>query len=274
MQFPHLRKRKEAIKHTMGKEDLLTFHRKNWFHAAGIDFKDIEPHILNFQKVDEVIPQSPRFFILVNLHTYQYEFIGKGQYLLTGYDNELVKKLGIEFQTANMHPEDGEIIVKHVYPKFSEILAAHPAEERKNIILQSNYRFKYKDGHYVHLIEQNWVMKQDEKGNNQLMLTHVYQLPLNSSFKLSALIKKLLPNQTYEVLYSKEYPETEKEMHLSPREKEVIRLLSRGFDSKEIGNELHISYHTVRTHRKNILHKLDIKSTNELLVYGITNGIV
>lgn len=258
----------------MGKEELLEFHRKNWYNATGIDFKDIEPHILNFQKVDEAIPHGPRFFIVINLHTYQYEFMGKGQFLLTGYDNEWVKKQGIKFQTANMHPEDGEFIVKHAYTKFSEILETQPAEERKNIILQSNYRFKHKDGHYVHLMEQNWIMKLDEKGNNQLMLTHVHQLPLNNSFKLNVLIKKLLPNQTYEILYTKEYPAAIQERQLSQREKEVIRLLSKGFCSKEIGDRLNISYHTVRTHRKNILHKLEIKSTNELVVYGITNGIV
>ncbi|MFO7923505.1 MAG: response regulator transcription factor [Bacteroidales bacterium] len=61
---------------------------------------------------------------------------------------------------------------------------------------------------------------------------------------------------------------------LSPREKDVVKLLAKGFSNKEISEQLFISPHTVITHRKNITRKLNIKSVAGLIVYAIINGIV
>ncbi len=51
---------------------------------------------------------------------------------------------------------------------------------------------------------------------------------------------------------------------LTDREIEVIKLLIEGKSSKEIGEILFISKHTIDTHRRNILEKTGTKSTNEL----------
>ena len=246
----------------------------NWYNAAGIAFSDIQPHIQNFKRVDEIVPPGPRFYLVVNLNTYKYEYVGKGQRLLTGYSNEQVSREGISFQLANLHPEDGEYIVKRSYPRFTEILSGFSPEGQKNILLQNNYRFRHKEGHYVHLIEQNWVMETDEKGAPQLMLTHVYQLPMIHPFRVNVIIKELLPDQSYEVLYATEFPEPEEKVSLSQREAEVMSLLAEGLNSEGIGQRLSISFHTVRTHRKNMLKKLGMKSTNELIAYGISHGII
>jgi DNA-binding CsgD family transcriptional regulator len=61
---------------------------------------------------------------------------------------------------------------------------------------------------------------------------------------------------------------------LSPREKDVVKLLAKGLSNKEISEQLFISPHTVITHRKNITRKLNIKSVAGLIVYAIINGIV
>lgn len=52
---------------------------------------------------------------------------------------------------------------------------------------------------------------------------------------------------------------------LSDREKEVARLLCKGKTSQHIGDKLFISKHTVDTHRRRILEKLEISSTAELI---------
>jgi DNA-binding NarL/FixJ family response regulator len=61
---------------------------------------------------------------------------------------------------------------------------------------------------------------------------------------------------------------------LSPREKDVVRLLAKGLNNKEISEQLFISPHTVNTHRKNITRKLNIKSVAGLLVYALINEII
>ena len=52
---------------------------------------------------------------------------------------------------------------------------------------------------------------------------------------------------------------------LSEREREIVTLLAHGESNKEIAEKLHISFHTVRTHRKNIFKKLGCSNIIELL---------
>jgi DNA-binding CsgD family transcriptional regulator len=52
---------------------------------------------------------------------------------------------------------------------------------------------------------------------------------------------------------------------LTPREKEVMQLLIRGYSSKEAARKLEISYETDRVHRRNIYSKLAVSSQKELL---------
>lgn len=59
---------------------------------------------------------------------------------------------------------------------------------------------------------------------------------------------------------------------LSIREREVLRLIAEGKSSKEIANLLSISIRTVHHHRDNIMSKLDIRNTAELVKYAIQKG--
>lgn len=60
---------------------------------------------------------------------------------------------------------------------------------------------------------------------------------------------------------------------ISKREKIIIRFLLNGLGSKEIAEQLSISAHTVRTHRKNIMLKLGVKNTSELISIAKDWGI-
>ncbi|MEM7104779.1 MAG: response regulator transcription factor [Bacteroidota bacterium] len=61
---------------------------------------------------------------------------------------------------------------------------------------------------------------------------------------------------------------------LTKREKEILKYLVSGQSSKEIGDTLHISAHTVNAHRKNIMRKLDIKTISGLTIYAVLNNII
>lgn len=61
---------------------------------------------------------------------------------------------------------------------------------------------------------------------------------------------------------------------LTERETEITTLIAKGHTNKEIGRELHLSHHTVHTHRRNILKKLGAKSASELTVYAMNVGLL
>ena len=60
---------------------------------------------------------------------------------------------------------------------------------------------------------------------------------------------------------------------LSPREREVLQLVSEGKNTKEIAQMLHISNKTVEGHRRQIMEKLKLYSIAELTRYAIREGV-
>lgn len=61
---------------------------------------------------------------------------------------------------------------------------------------------------------------------------------------------------------------------LTKREKEILQLIVQGMTSREIAGELYISPRTVDTHRANLMGKLEIKNTAELVRYALQNNLV
>jgi len=69
-------------------------------------------------------------------------------------------------------------------------------------------------------------------------------------------------------------PKVESRPIISEREIEIIELLGKGCSCKEVANQLCISPRTVENHKNNILQKLSLKNTIELLRYAIKHNIV
>ncbi|ACB85646.1 response regulator [Natranaerobius thermophilus] len=61
-------------------------------------------------------------------------------------------------------------------------------------------------------------------------------------------------------------------LNLTNREKEVLRLLGKGFTNQEIADELYIGIKTVKTHVSNILDKLELKDRTQAAIYAKDYG--
>ena len=61
---------------------------------------------------------------------------------------------------------------------------------------------------------------------------------------------------------------------LTPREKEILRLLADGFSNKEIAEHLVVSPSTVHSHRTNLMAKLNLSSRHELIQYARDRGLL
>jgi DNA-binding CsgD family transcriptional regulator len=64
------------------------------------------------------------------------------------------------------------------------------------------------------------------------------------------------------------------ENRLTERERQVLRLIIEGRSNKEIGAELGISPKTVSVHRTNVMAKLDVQTTVELLRFVEANPVL
>jgi len=67
--------------------------------------------------------------------------------------------------------------------------------------------------------------------------------------------------------------EITKMFKLTKREIELIHLLKAGLSTKEIAQNLFLSFFTIETHRKNIIRKLQVKNVAELIAFANKNNI-
>ena len=67
--------------------------------------------------------------------------------------------------------------------------------------------------------------------------------------------------------------EEELKVHLTDREKEIIKLIAKEYSNAKIGDTLFISERTVETHRKNIFRKTETKTVVGLIKYAIENKL-
>jgi len=90
--------------------------------------------------------------------------------------------------------------------------------------------------------------------------------------------EKFYCNKVIDIILNKQFVEGEEEncepTALTERESEITALIASGMTNKEIGEELHLSHHTIHSHRKNILKKLGVKSVSELTVYAMSVGLI
>ena len=61
---------------------------------------------------------------------------------------------------------------------------------------------------------------------------------------------------------------------LTTREREVLQLLAEGNTNKQVAAALGLSLYTVETHRGNILEKLNLHGTPELILYAVRKGVI
>lgn len=66
----------------------------------------------------------------------------------------------------------------------------------------------------------------------------------------------------------------EREKSLSTREMEVLKLFAQSFTNKEIADRLFISVRTVESHKNNIMRKINLKTSVDMVKFAIRNNLV
>lgn len=109
-----------------------------------------------------------------------------------------------------------------------------------------------------------------------------YLLKSDASEKLTEAVDKIMGGRFF---LSSQFPSPSAEpgedttansvscMRLTPREREIVQLIAEGKSNKQVADTLGISPGTAETHRKNILSKLNLHSTADLVRYAIRNKL-
>jgi DNA-binding NarL/FixJ family response regulator len=61
---------------------------------------------------------------------------------------------------------------------------------------------------------------------------------------------------------------------LTDREREVLQLLAEGRSNKEVATQLNVGLSTIESHRGNLMQKLNLHNTAEIVLYAVRKGII
>ena len=97
---------------------------------------------------------------------------------------------------------------------------------------------------------------------------------LNKSLDSDKIVEELVKISKGQKVFPRRAKKITQSEHFSDRELEILRLLAKGKNSYEIAEQLFITLNTVKTHRRNMLRKLNASNTSQLLKIGFDNNLI
>jgi len=164
------------------------------------------------------------------------------------------------------------VIMDIAMPRMNGIEAAKRIRKqlpKTKILILSMYSHE----HYIHELLETGVsgyLLKDSSGRD--IIKAIRSAMKNETF-LSPTISKILV-ETYRSPKRKCSSIAERYNQLSNREREVFQLIGEGHSTREIADMLCVSVSTIKTHRANIMEKLNIESPVKLIHFAIQLGLV
>jgi DNA-binding CsgD family transcriptional regulator len=223
---------------------------------------DLYKKLLTFFQVGDY------FYYIFNFKTREFDVVSSGVETVLGYSPQF---FNIEFYLDNIHPDDRPWFLSFE-SHTAEFLPQMDADKIMKYKVRSDYRIKKKDGSYIRVMHQALTIQIEGDGSitrSLGVLTDITHLKAEGKPVLSYIGMEGEPSYL-DVDVKNIFVESKET--LTPREKQVLRLLVEGKASKEIGAILNISKQTVDTHRKNMLNKNNLNNTGELIAKAIRNG--
>jgi len=120
------------------------------------------------------------------------------------------------------------------------------------------------------------ILKTLEYGVNNYILKLCEKEEFISALYATSRKERFFCGKVIDAIFDKQFPKMDncEGRSLSPREIEIVQLISQGLTNNDIAEKLFISAHTVGSHRKNILRKLELNKSSELIMYAVKNGLL
>jgi DNA-binding CsgD family transcriptional regulator len=234
-------------------EDIFQSYKKMNFN------KDVKEYIDSISIDLHLLEEMQIGVYIVDYHTSEYLYINSFLSKLFGVKKEVLKKTGVLSIGEYIHPSDKPFLLNILKQAGKLILKMKP-DERGTVIFKVNYRIKNSKGKYEWVMQVNKII-QTPNTNYPIDLGYLIPMPDNNSF--AKVVGFLKSKNSYWEINWKNSKKKSILNNLTKREKEILKLTAQGNKSQEIAENLLISLHTVKIHKRNIIRKLSVSSIDE-----------
>jgi DNA-binding CsgD family transcriptional regulator len=230
-----------------------------------------------FEKYKSLLDNINGFIIVCNYTTGLYEYISDGIRSHLGYDVRHYDNLQLtNFIFSTIYEKHRDFLLNAYLPVVFKYF-----KDNAHAIVGTDYRYscciQVKNVHDVYqwyLIDTT-IIEVDELGSPQRTLITCTNI---NQFKKDDLVYYNILKKTnggiYEVLLEGVEDNKKDEYQLTPREVQIVNLISQGFTNKDLANKLFVSIDTVKTHRKNIMRKTKCRGIAELTNFAFSRGLL
>ena len=232
---------------------------------------EIQEHINKIIELDQYYPYNATFFCITNTATQGFEYVSNNFTSCTGLSKERMLTGGMDYFWSLIHESDIKLWLECLKELMQFTMSELTDLQRKKMNYTWNYRIKNAKGKYVTIIQNTTPLQFDDANKPIIGLAHYTVLDYDLQMDICASAKYLNSQNEYETLFYNNISSKNILSAISNRERDIVRLLITKKTSNEIAKNLHISKHTVDTHRRNILKKLNLSSTAELVTFFKSN---
>lgn len=210
---------------------------------------------------DHISLKLDSYYFVLNCITTDIEQYSDDFTRVLGYSH---KEFSFEKLIQIVHPDDAAIFMAHEQLALKFCLNT-PIEKQKQFKTVHDFRIRKKSGAYIRVMQQAVAYELTDTCVLKTLVHHFDISTIKSSevcqlHFIDQLGKETVYNVTEETVL-----QTPASFSLTKREREILYQLDKGYNSEQIAENLFISVHTVRTHRKNLLNKTNSENTIELL---------
>lgn len=209
---------------------------------------------------------------LIDYSTRKYTYLSNNSQGILSYSKDEYMAGGLNSHASHFHKTDKAIFEEQMFRDIREFWKSIPFQELPQYRFSFNHRHQRNDGSIVQFLQQSTYLEPQLSGLpaiNLLTFNDITDFKTDDTMVLS--ISRFVPGEGYKKVFSKIYSQT-KNLILSVRECEIVRLSLEGYSSKMIAVKLFISIHTVKNHKRNMMEKTSTRNIAELINLSIKNN--
>ncbi|CAM3688499.1 Helix-turn-helix transcriptional regulator [Elizabethkingia occulta] len=251
---------------------------------TSISVKNDSKEILYYDYFQSTIEQirnytiGPYFWIISNNSKMKIESISDAVEQLTPYTKEEWMASAPQFFIEAFHPEDRAYLMA-AFAFAVKMRLGMDEERRKHLRINFYARMLDVDCNYRWILLNSPKIYINEMNEIEASLTVIYDLSHLNIFNFPLLTAMDQSNRKvqYYKHFDREIKKVGEELSapvITKREKEILSLMIRGFNTPQISQQLFISYYTVENHKRNLRKKTQTKTSSELIAFIIKYNLL
>ncbi|EAZ83093.1 LuxR C-terminal-related transcriptional regulator [Algoriphagus machipongonensis] len=227
----------------------------------------------NLLDIKSYLKKSYHTCLLIDHSTMDFLFAINERGYFKNNPDEIVR-LGLNAALELIHPDDLPR-QSQIFSDYLKIYNSIPMHERKSFTFCNEFRCRGKDDKYRWLLQSVNFISTNEKGAPTLSFssyTDITAMKIGDCMNLY--VGKYDSLGEYKIRNTCKYPLKNDLRMLSSKEIKILKMISEGMLSKHIAEKLNLSFHTINTHRRNMLKKTKCNTSSEMVNLARNCGVI